>query len=64
MEYRNLGKSGVKVSKVCLGTAFRGQEDDKDQPGKSVPACHGRSPPGAIEGRRPGPQSRAGANDK
>lgn len=29
MEYRNLGKSGVKVSSICLGTAFRGQEDDK-----------------------------------
>ena len=28
MEYRNLGKAGVKVSKVCLGTAFRGEEDE------------------------------------
>ena len=28
MEYRNLGKAGIKVSKVCLGTAFRGQEDE------------------------------------
>ena len=28
MEYRNLGKAGVKVSKVCLGAAFRGQEDE------------------------------------
>ena len=29
MEYRNLGKAGVKVSKVCLGAAFsrpRGRE--------------------------------------
>ena len=29
MEYRNLGKAGVKVSKVCLGAAFRGQEDEQ-----------------------------------
>ena len=29
MEYRNLGKAGVKVSKVCLGAAFRGQENEK-----------------------------------
>lgn len=29
MEYRNLGTAGVKVSKVCLGTAFRGQEDER-----------------------------------
>ncbi|MEE2752345.1 MAG: aldo/keto reductase [Candidatus Latescibacterota bacterium] len=29
MEYRQLGKSGVKVSEICLGTAFRGQKDDK-----------------------------------
>ena len=28
MEYRNLGQAGVKVSKVCLGTAFRGEEDE------------------------------------
>ena len=28
MEYRNLGKSGVKVSPICLGTAFRGQKDE------------------------------------
>jgi aryl-alcohol dehydrogenase-like predicted oxidoreductase len=29
MEYKQLGKSGVKVSEICLGTAFRGQKDDK-----------------------------------
>ena len=29
MEYRNLGKAGVKVSRICLGTAFRGQGDEK-----------------------------------
>lgn len=29
MEYRNLGKTGVKVSRGCLGTAFRGQDDEK-----------------------------------
>ena len=28
MEYRNLGTAGIKVSRVCLGTAFRGQEDE------------------------------------
>ena len=29
MECKQLGKSGVKVSEICLGTAFRGQKDDK-----------------------------------
>ena len=29
MEYRNFGKAGVKVSRICLGTAFRGQGDEK-----------------------------------
>ncbi|MCL4507028.1 MAG: aldo/keto reductase [Chloroflexi bacterium] len=29
MEYRNLGKAGVKVSPVCLGTAFRGSRNDE-----------------------------------
>ncbi|MDP6982596.1 MAG: aldo/keto reductase, partial [Candidatus Latescibacteria bacterium] len=28
MDYVPLGNSGVKVSRVCLGTAFRGQADD------------------------------------
>ena len=28
MEYRNLGRAGVKVSPICLGAAFRGQEDE------------------------------------
>ena len=28
MEYRKLGQAGVKVSRICLGTAFRGQPDD------------------------------------
>jgi aryl-alcohol dehydrogenase-like predicted oxidoreductase len=32
MEYRNLGRAGVKVSRICLGTAFRafwnGQSDE------------------------------------
>jgi aryl-alcohol dehydrogenase-like predicted oxidoreductase len=28
MEYRNFGSAGVKVSPICIGTAFRGQEDD------------------------------------
>ena len=28
MEYRNLGRSGVKVSEICLGTAFRGSPDE------------------------------------
>ncbi|MFH1567907.1 MAG: aldo/keto reductase [Gemmatimonadota bacterium] len=29
MDYVNLGRAGVKVSRICLGTAFRGQADDK-----------------------------------
>lgn len=29
MEYRSLGTSGVKVSRICLGTAFRGAPDDE-----------------------------------
>ena len=28
MEYRPLGNTGVKVSELCLGTAFRGQDDE------------------------------------
>ena len=28
MEYRPLGKTGVKVSPICLGTAFRSQDDE------------------------------------
>lgn len=28
MEYKQLGAAGVKVSRLCLGTAFRGQKDD------------------------------------
>ncbi len=28
MEYKKLGSAGVKVSRLCLGTAFRGQKDD------------------------------------
>lgn len=30
MEYRNLGTSGVKVSPICLGTAFRGAPPDDE----------------------------------
>ena len=26
--YRNLGRTGLKVSQICLGTAFRGQADE------------------------------------
>src|SRR6266542_2593302 len=29
MEYRNFGKAGVKVSPICLGTAFRGSRKDE-----------------------------------
>lgn len=29
MEYHNFGKAGVKVSPVCLGTAFRGSRQDE-----------------------------------
>jgi len=29
MEYRKLGKTGVKVSSACLGTAFRAQDDEQ-----------------------------------
>jgi len=29
MKYVNLGKTGLKVSQICLGTAFRGQWDDE-----------------------------------
>ena len=28
MEYRRLGNTGVEVSSICLGTAFRAQEDE------------------------------------
>ncbi len=28
MEYRRLGNTGVEVSSICLGTAFRGQDDE------------------------------------
>ncbi|SVA97747.1 uncharacterized protein METZ01_LOCUS150601, partial [marine metagenome] len=28
MDYRYLGKTGIKVSPICLGTAFRGQTDE------------------------------------
>ena len=28
MEYRFIGKTGVRVSPICLGTAFRGQTDE------------------------------------
>ena len=28
MEYRRLGNTGVEVSSICLGTAFRSQEDE------------------------------------
>ena len=28
MEHQNLGRTGIKVSRVCLGTAFRGQKDE------------------------------------
>ena len=29
MNYRQLGKAGVKVSEICLGTGFRGKQDDE-----------------------------------
>ena len=29
MEYRNFGKAGIKVSPICLGTAFRGSRNDE-----------------------------------
>ena len=28
MEYRYIGKTGIRVSPICLGTAFRGQTDE------------------------------------
>ena len=29
MDYRPLGNTGVKVSELCLGTAFRAQDDEQ-----------------------------------
>ena len=29
MEYRELGRTGVRVSELCLGTAFRSQDDEQ-----------------------------------
>ena len=29
MQYRNFGSAGVKVSPICLGTAFRGFKDEQ-----------------------------------
>ena len=29
MEYRYLGKTGLQVSPLCLGTAFRGEVDEQ-----------------------------------
>jgi aryl-alcohol dehydrogenase-like predicted oxidoreductase len=31
MEYRNLGKSGLKVSEICLGTMTFGRQTDEDE---------------------------------
>ena len=28
MEYRPLGRTGIRVSSLCLGTAFRAQDDE------------------------------------
>jgi len=39
MEYRNLGRSGLKVSPVCLGTMMFGDRTDKAEAGRIVAAA-------------------------
>jgi len=36
MEYRNLGRSGLKVSEICLGTMTFGQKTDEDEARRMV----------------------------
>ena len=39
MDYRNLGKSGLKVSRICLGTMMFGDRTDEAEAGRIVAAA-------------------------
>ena len=39
MDYRNLGKSGLKVSRLCLGTMMFGDRTDAAEAGRIVAAA-------------------------
>ena len=41
MNYRNLGRSGVKVSPICLGTMMFGGQTDEATAGRIVGSAQG-----------------------
>jgi hypothetical protein len=50
MEYRNLGRTGVKVSQLCLGTMMFGRSTNEQDSVAGIP--HGPHP-GAYEAKPP-----------
>ena len=40
MQYRNLGKSNLKVSALCLGTMMFGDQTAHDEAGRIVADAH------------------------